>query len=106
MAVLLPTGKQAPVSVGVKLPEELEKAILDVIHTAVHKTAQDIRHADKFPEYMNQRTAAKYLGTSPATLINWEKADIGFPTIYIEGSKHYSKAALDKWMKSKQKQSN
>lgn len=104
MTVLLPTGKQAaPVSIGVKLPEELEKAILDVIHTAVHKTAQDIRHADKFPEYMNQRTAAKYLGTSPATLINWEKADIGFPTIYIEGSKHYCKTALDTWMEAKQK---
>ena len=103
MALPYPVNKQGePLAISVKLPEELETAILDVIHTAVHKTAQDIRHADKFPEYMNQRTAAKYLGTSPATLINWEKADIGFPTIYIEGSKHYCKTSLDEWMKSKQ----
>lgn len=71
MTVLLPTGKQvAPVSIGVKLPEELETAIMDVIHTAVHKTAQDIRHADKFPEYMNQTQAAKYLGISAPTSVS------------------------------------
>lgn len=104
MVVPLPTGKPAnPVSIGVKLPDELETAILDVIHTAVHKTVQDIRQADKFPEYMNQTQAAKYLGISAGTIIKWEKADIGFPTIQIEGSKHYSKAALDKWMAAQQK---
>lgn len=51
---------------------------------------------------MNQRMAAKYLGTTAGTIIKWEKADIGFPTIMIEGSKHYSKSSLDQWMNQQQ----
>lgn len=104
MTTTFPVDKQArQLAIGIKLPDELSTAILDVIHTAVHKSVQDTRQANQFPEYMNQTLAAKYLGVSSGTIIKWEKADIGFPTIYIEGSKHYSKTALDKWMAAQQK---
>lgn len=107
MALPYPVDNQGkPLAIGVKLPDELQTAILDTVHTAVNQMVLNVQQSNKFPDYMNQRQAAAYLGTSPGTLIKWEKSNIGFPTIYIEGSKHYSKAALDEWMKSKQKQSN
>lgn len=84
--------------IGVKLPPELEQATREMISNAVKQVIADTRQANSFPEYMNQRQAAKYLGTSAGTIIKWEKADIGFPTIMIEGSKHYKKTALDQWM--------
>ena len=88
--------------IGVKLPPELEQATRQMIGNAIKQVVADTIQANHWPEYMNQRQAAKYLGTSPATVIRWEKADIGFPTITIEGSKHYSKAALDEWMSKQQ----
>lgn len=103
MALPYPVNKpDKPLAIGVKLPDELQTAILDTVHTAVDQVVVKVQQSNQFPNYMNQRQAAAYLGTSPGTLIKWEKADIGFPTIHIEGSKHYSKAALDQWMKSKQ----
>lgn len=107
MALPYPVDKQGePLAIGVKLPDEIQTAILDTVRTAVNQVVVKVQQSSQFPNYMNQRQAAAYLGTSPGTLIKWEKSNIGFPTIYIEGSKHYSKAALDEWMKSKQKQSN
>lgn len=88
--------------IGVKLPPELEQATKVMISNAIKQVVAETRQANCFPEYMNQRQAAKYLGTSPSTLIKWEKADIGFPTIMIEGSKHYKKSALDEWMNLQQ----
>lgn len=92
--------------IGVKLPPELERATREMVQSAIEQVVADTKKANHWPEYMNQRQAAKYLGTSPATVIRWEKADIGFPTITIEGSKHYSKAALDEWMTKQQSQQN
>lgn len=89
--------------IGVKLPPELEQATLTMVKGAIRQVIEDTKAANHWPEYMNQRQAAKYLGTSPGTVIKWEKADIGFPTIMIEGSKHYSRQALDEWMKAQQK---
>lgn len=88
--------------VGVKLPPELARATREMVQSAIEQVVADTKKANHWPEYMNQRTAAKYLGTSPGTLIKWEKANIGFPTIMIEGSKHYSKASLDQWMNEQQ----
>lgn len=88
--------------IGIKLPPELEQATREMIGNAIKQVVTETRQANCFPEYMNQRQAAKYLGTSPSTLIKWEKADIGFPTIMIEGSKHYKKASLDEWMNLQQ----
>ena len=88
--------------IGVKLPPELERATLAMVKAAIEQVVADTRTTNHWPEYMNQRQAAKYLGTSPGTIIKWENADIGFPTIMIEGSKHYSKAALDRWMDAQQ----
>lgn len=103
MTATFPVDKQVKqMAIGIKLPHELTTAILDIVHTAVHKSIQDTRQTNQFPEYMNQTLAAKYLGISAGTIIKWEKANIGFPTIYIEGSKHYSKAALDRWMDAQQ----
>ena len=88
--------------IGVKLPPELEQATQKMIGDAIKQVVADTIKVNHWPEYMNQRQAAKYLGTSPGTIIKWEKADIGFPTIMIEGSKHYCKAALDRWMDAQQ----
>jgi hypothetical protein len=90
--------------IGVKLPPELEQATREMIGNAIKQAIAETKAANSYPEYMNQRLAAKYLGTSPSTLIKWEKADIGFPTIMIEGSKHYKKSSLDQWMNLQQKQ--
>ena len=92
--------------IGLNLPPELETSINATVSAAVNKAVEDTKRANSYPPYMNQRQAAKYLGTSPATVIRWEKAGIGFPTITIEGSKHYSKAALDEWMTKQQAQQN
>lgn len=89
-------------NIGLRLPPELETSINATVSAAVNQAVEDTKRANSYPPYMNQRQAAKYLGTSPATVIRWEKADIGFPTITIEGSKHYSKAALDEWMSKQQ----
>lgn len=88
--------------VGIKLPPELEKATREMVATAIKQVMKDTKQANEWPAYMNQRQAAKYLGTSAGTIIRWEKAGIGFPTILIEGSKHYSKQALDEWMNKQQ----
>lgn len=92
--------------IGVKLPPELERATLSMVKAAIEQVVADTKTTNHWPEYMNQRQAAKYLGTSPGTLIKWERADINFPTITIEGSKHYCKSSLDQWMKSQQQQKN
>ena len=92
--------------IGVKLPPELERATLSMVKAAIEQVVADTKQTNHWPEYMNQRQAAKYLGTSPGTLIKWEKADIGFPTIMIEGSKHYSKSSIDQWMESQQQHKN
>ena len=92
--------------IGVKLPPELERATREMVQSAIEQVVADTKKANHWPEYMNQRMAAKYLGISASTLIKWEKADIGFPTVMIEGSKHYSKSSLDKWMKSQQRHKN
>ncbi len=92
--------------IGLNLPPELETSINNTVSAAVNQVVEDTKRANSYPPYMNQRQAAKYLGTSPATVIRWEKAGIGFPTITIEGSKHYSKAALDEWMTKQQAQQN
>ena len=91
--------------VGVKLPSELEQPTREMVKAAIEQVVADTKKANHWPEYMNQRMAAKYLGTTAGTIIKWEKADIGFPTIMIEGSKHYSKSSLDQWM-SQQQQKN
>lgn len=84
--------------IGIKLPPELEQATRQMISDAIAAAVQDTKQANHWPEYMNQRQAAKFLGVSPGTIIKWEKANIGFPTIMIEGTKHYSKSSLDQWM--------
>lgn len=88
--------------VGVKLPSELEQATREMVKAAIEQVVSDTKKTNHWPEYMNQRMAAKYLGTTAGTIIKWEKADIGFPTIMIEGSKHYSKSSLDQWMNQQQ----
>ena len=89
--------------IGVKLPPELEKATREMVASAIKQVVEDTKQANHWPAYMNQRQAAKYLGTSAGTLIKWERANIGFPTIMIEGSKHYNKQALDEWMNKQAK---
>lgn len=88
--------------IGVKLPPELEQATLSMVKAAIEQVVADTKNANHWPAYMNQRMAAKYLGTTAGTIIKWEKAGIGFPTIMIEGSKHYSKRAIDEWMSKQQ----
>lgn len=89
-------------AIGVSLPPELEQATKTMIGAAIQQVVDDTKKANHWPAYMNQRQAAAYLGVSAGTIIRWEKASIDFPTIYIEGSKHYSKTALDEWMATQQ----
>ncbi len=88
--------------IGIKLSPELAQATREMVQSAIEQVVADTKKANHWPEYMNQRMTAKYLGTTAGTIIKWEKADIGFPTIMIEGSKHYSKRAIDEWMSKQQ----
>ena len=55
--------------IGVKLPPELEQATQKMIGDAIKQVVADTIKVNHWPEYMNQRLAAKYLGTSPGTII-------------------------------------
>ena len=85
----------------IKLSPELEDTLKVAINTAVQKIINDSkRENDKWPEYMNKGTAAKYLGISNNTLNEWISSD-SVPFKKIGRSYRFNRNDLDKFMATK-----
>ena len=74
-----------------------------MVKDALKTVVDDYKEANSYPPYMNQRSAAKYLGVSPSTVIRWERTFKDFPIIEIDGTKKYKKTDLDNWMNKHKK---
>lgn len=85
-------------TVEMKLPEDLQGAILTMTRAAIAQAVASAKEKDDFRPYMNKTETARYLHISPATLIDWEKSYEDIPVIEIEGVKRYKRTDLDKWM--------
>lgn len=90
-------------SIELSLPSELQQATLSMVKDALKTVVDDYKEANSYPPYMNQRSAAKYLGVSPSTVIRWERTFKDFPIIEIDGTKKYKKTDLDNWMNKHKK---
>ena len=85
----------------IKLSPELEGTLKVAIYTAVQKIINDSkRENDKWPVYMNKKTAAKYLGISCNTLSTW-MAEKKVPYKHIANSYRFNRNDLDKFMATK-----
>lgn len=85
----------------IKLSPELEGTLKVAINTAVQKIINDSkRENDKWPVYMNKKTAAKYLGISYNTLSTW-MAEKKVPYKHIANSYRFNRNDLDKFMATK-----
>lgn len=85
----------------IKLSPELEGTLKVAINTAVQKIINDSkRENDKWPVYMNKKTAAKYLGISCNTLSTW-MAEKKVPYKHIANSYRFNRNDLDKFMATK-----
>lgn len=87
--------------VEIKLSSELEGALKVAIQDAAKKIADNSAKVNsKWPEYMNKRTAAKYLGISNNTLNEWIDSD-SVPFKKIGRSYRFNRDDLDKFMSTK-----
>lgn len=75
-----------------ELPDNLAGVISSLVNDAVQTSISA-------PAYMNASKAAQYLGVSRSTFYNWTKKH-SIQTINIDGTKAYSRVALDNFMKA------
>ncbi|MGN9066730.1 helix-turn-helix domain-containing protein [Ligilactobacillus agilis] len=82
----------------VKLPNEVEQAVIDLTKKAVKVAVSEALEQLPIPDYMNAQRASKYVGVSDTTFYSWiKKHDL--KTVEIDGVKRYSRKSLDKFMK-------
>lgn len=85
----------------IKLSPELEGALKVAINIAAQKIINDSkRENDKWPVYMDKKTAAKYLGISYNTLSTW-MAEKKVPYKHIGKTYRFNRNDLDKFMATK-----
>ena len=92
-------------TVEMKLPDDLQGAIITMAQSAINQAVISAKEKDSFRPYMTKTETAKYLHVSPKTLNDWEKSYKDIPVIVIEGVRRYNRTDLDKWM-SKHKLNN
>ena len=85
----------------IKLPDELTSVLKTAIINAAEEIAKSSKESnDKWPQYMDKGTAAKYMGMSYGTFSKWIKA-VDLPYKHVSGSYRFNRTELDKFMTSK-----
>lgn len=86
----------------VKLPDDLNHAIIQAVNDAFTSAKAQLSNGSDYPMYMNVKQTTDYLGISYNTFKKWVNRYPDFPVSVVDGSYRVNRNELDKFMLSMQ----